>query len=536
MRPNERFKSLLTRGYLPKELPPPFNSKMLGASGDDLLADLLIIDKNKKFKSSYGRYNHPKNNISRRQLALLNPINYLYISDLISREWPAIHRRMTGLLCSSSPIVFSKTSERAIVKEQYTAFSDRMLQILAQSDRAIRTDISQFYGSIYTHSITWALHGKDTAKALWKSGKLKGDLGQRLDDLTRFAQDEQSVGIPIGPDTSRILSELIGVALDREITREHPSKYYVRFVDDVFLGFEWETPTLRPLSTAIGAFSQYELHLNEEKTEVVDSYGAEPEDFVAELLSYQLPTVAGEQKRGLDYYFGRVAWAAKSKPRKNYPSLAVIYLDNFDIRPTNRTNYVAYLLRTARSYPHSIENVVVALINRRNSGWSLPKQIIGEFCDTMIVYHCALRNSAEVAWCLYLCLILKIKISRSSVQSLSGYLDSVCALLALDLEEKGLTEIKLEKSLWRSVLTTNGFQSEHWLLAYEAPLKGWLKPLNWGYLTGKNMPANTLFSCQVSFYDSTRPILTALQRKQRNLESAIDRNRQFSSLLESYFW
>ncbi|MEQ9506639.1 MAG: RNA-directed DNA polymerase [Hyphomonas sp.] len=497
---------------------------------------MAIIDKNKKFKSAYGRYSHPKNNITRRQLAIVNPINFLYTSDLIAREWPTIRKSLAGSNSSSSPIAFSRLSERALVKERYTAFSDRMLQILAQSDRAIRTDISQFYGSIYTHSITWALHGKETAKALWRSGKLKGDLGQQLDDLVRYAQDEQSVGLPIGPDTSRILSEMIGVALDQEITKEHPARHYVRFVDDVFLGFEWETPTLRPLSTAIKAFSQYELHLNEEKTEVVDSYGAEPEDFIAELLAFQLPTSAAEQKRSLDYYFGRVGWAAKSKPRKNYPSLAVIYLDNFDIRVSNRNNYIAYLLRTARSYPHAIENTVISLINRRGDGWRLPLQTIGEFCNAMIVYHCALRNSSEVAWCLYLCLILKFRLSDAAGKAVSSLLDSVCALIALDLEHQGLTDSKLDKTLWRTVLNSNGFQSEHWLLAYEAPLKGWLKPPNWGYLKGKNMAAATLFGRGISFYDSGRPVLTASQRKARNLESAIDRNRQIAELLQAYFW
>ena len=47
-------------------------------------------------------------------------------------------------------------------------------------------------------------------------------------------QDGQTLGIPIGPDASRVISELIGVALDRSIQNSEPSLNGIRFIDDFF--------------------------------------------------------------------------------------------------------------------------------------------------------------------------------------------------------------------------------------------------------------------------------------------------------------
>jgi hypothetical protein len=94
-------------------------------------------------------------------------------------------------------------------------------------------DTSRYYTTIYTHSISWALHGKSVAKERRHDKSL---LGNQLDELVRATQDSQSVGIPIGPDTSLIISEIIGTAIDLEL-RERLSAANIkmqghRYLDD----------------------------------------------------------------------------------------------------------------------------------------------------------------------------------------------------------------------------------------------------------------------------------------------------------------
>jgi hypothetical protein len=78
----------------------------------------------------------------------------------------------------------------------------------------LATDLSQFYPSIYTHSIPWALHTKSVAKAKPNDYSL---LGNVLDLAMRNGQDKQTIGIPIGPDTSLVIAEAILSSVDVQL-------------------------------------------------------------------------------------------------------------------------------------------------------------------------------------------------------------------------------------------------------------------------------------------------------------------------------
>ena len=67
-----------------------------------------------------------------------------------------------------------------------------------------------FYHSLYTHSIPWALHGKDNAKA---NRQNPAPIANSIDTALRNTQDQQTLGIPVGPVTSDLLSELLGNGL-----------------------------------------------------------------------------------------------------------------------------------------------------------------------------------------------------------------------------------------------------------------------------------------------------------------------------------
>ena len=57
--------------------------------------------------------------------------------------------------------------------------------------------------------LPWALDGKSAVKAALASGHKKKDLGDRLDCWVRRSQSNQTIGIPIGPDTSFVLGDLV---------------------------------------------------------------------------------------------------------------------------------------------------------------------------------------------------------------------------------------------------------------------------------------------------------------------------------------
>ena len=62
-----------------------------------------------------------------------------------------------------------------------------------------------------------------------------------------------------------------------------------------------------------------------------------------------------------------------------------------------------------------------------------------------------------------------------------------------------------DKTPWEFYLNENGFASKMWLVAYEAPLKGWMTPSNYDYLKPGTL-AGEMYKRKISFYDKKRNV------------------------------
>jgi Leucine-rich repeat (LRR) protein len=125
----------------------------------------------------------------------------------------------------------------------------------------VHADISNFYPSIYTHAIAWAAGGKDTAKTNKKNDKWFNE----LDEATRRTQRNETMGIPIGPDSSALLAELVLSQVDAALKNYD----YVRSIDDYVCycaSSEVADAFLRDLSQALEV---YRLKLNPNKTKII---------------------------------------------------------------------------------------------------------------------------------------------------------------------------------------------------------------------------------------------------------------------------
>lgn len=83
------------------------------------------------------------------------------------------------------------------------------------------TDITNCYGSIYTHTIAWALMGKDLAKQ--KKGK-SGLLGNMIDTYMQGMQYGQTNGIPQGSVPFDFIAEIVLGYADSQVSEALASK------------------------------------------------------------------------------------------------------------------------------------------------------------------------------------------------------------------------------------------------------------------------------------------------------------------------
>ena len=154
---------------------------------------------------------------------------------------------------------------------------------------ALQTDIKGFYPSIYTHSISWALHTK--AKSQDNVG-FDALLGNRLDRVIQNSQTKQTKGIPIGPDTSFLAAELILTKLDRLLHKEVTTRFF-RYMDDYEFAFRSFNEAEQALSTFQELLAGFELSANEGKTRIIELPSPIQEPWPRELREFD---IAGPSK------------------------------------------------------------------------------------------------------------------------------------------------------------------------------------------------------------------------------------------------
>ncbi|PPS23174.1 hypothetical protein DJ52_00585 [Brachyspira murdochii] len=131
----------------------------------------------------------------------------------------------------------------------------------------LRVDISKFYHSIYTHSITWALIG-DIDKAF----NNRTHFGNKLDSLLEDANHCQTNGIPIGPIISDIIAEIILAGVDISVSNNKKVKQMdfvaIRFKDDYRFLFNTKEEAEYVLEVLEEELHKYNLWINKEKTNI----------------------------------------------------------------------------------------------------------------------------------------------------------------------------------------------------------------------------------------------------------------------------
>ena len=102
----------------------------------------------------------------------------------------------------------------------------------------IHLDISKFYNSIYAHAISWALITKKKSKELYRDEKKKKAFIKNGYDYECFEnhimqmQDKESFGVPIGPDTSYIIADILLSPIDKLLFSK--GFKFIRYIDDYY--------------------------------------------------------------------------------------------------------------------------------------------------------------------------------------------------------------------------------------------------------------------------------------------------------------
>lgn len=176
---------------------------------------------------NYRFLNNKDGKFAWRPLQLIHPAIYVSLVHKISKEenWNVIVSRMeefsrnSKIRCLSLPVESdNELSDRAnTVNNWWHSVEQSSIELALKYEYVLHTDISDCYGSIYTHSIAWALHTKETAK---NSRNDKNLIGNIIDCYIQDMSFGQTNGIPQGSVLMDFIAEIILGYADLELSQK----------------------------------------------------------------------------------------------------------------------------------------------------------------------------------------------------------------------------------------------------------------------------------------------------------------------------
>ncbi|GJD41971.1 RNA-directed DNA polymerase [Methylobacterium bullatum] len=485
MKPNktQRTKALLGLGYFPKELPPPFKTKGIATKSAKIEAKFTVMDalltnreRDRHPPSSHAsKFNMARRGHSRRMLQIVNPINQYYLCRFISVHWNKIFEAINESDYSITKAEIDVHGYRAVPLPPISSLAETRIKAYAPYSHILETDVSSFYHNIYTHSIPWALHGKAVAKIRRKRDDAIC-FGNEIDYLVRQCQDGQTIGLPVGPDTSRIISEVILASVDKEIRQNTAEKIKsgYRYIDDMFYCFEARSDAESALSIIRAGLRSYELGINPQKTAIKSASEYNEETWPHKVRQYRISGNSKRQTSDVISFFSSVLDIAISNPEESIVIYALKLTTRILIKEEAWPTYEAYLIRIARDYPNSYDLVSKLICTYAAIGYPISESV-RIFIENTIKNGFEHEYHYEISWALWLAISLKLKLSNSTSEKLSLIENSVCNVLTLYAHQINLIESDFSTSLWAQEMSTGNMFEENWLLRFECAAAGWLQ-------------------------------------------------------------
>ncbi|ALG67711.1 RNA-directed DNA polymerase [Beggiatoa leptomitoformis] len=285
----ELLEGLVGYGLFHESIPPILTSKPFYDFCQNLNNEAFFETiKERKFI----QYESMRNISIPRVLAIPHPMAYWNLCNVLSQSWEEIKERFKEKT-ENNPFKISRIhirklkNEDRLFKMSYKNFqvdSSPEFDLSIGKKYLVKADISNCFPSFYTHSIPWALVGKDIAKQNKNSNNLYYN---KIDKFARNLKDAETHGILIGPDASNILSEIILTSIDNIMTSD--GFYYIRNIDDyAFYAQSYEEAEKFLLSLA-ATLKEFSLSLNYKKTEILPLPLASNEHWITRLNSLILP-------------------------------------------------------------------------------------------------------------------------------------------------------------------------------------------------------------------------------------------------------
>lgn len=424
-------KWLLEEGYFPEQyvMPPCFEVGKF-----DLLTNPYFEIDNSgsqpKFepeKSELLNVSFPKTQLTDRTFGIIAPKIYHDIVWYLINDWELIQkslfRRQNKIYSYSFPIPVSNKSEGHLGNLRAGRMIYEFLE-MAENDLVaeaynykyiLKTDIKNFYPSIYTHSIAWAIHTKEEIRKKGNRSDFNNFVGLVLDKLFQYSNDGCTNGIAIGPAISDLISELILVAVDTECSKIIDAQGIdflgVRFKDDYRFLCQTKEEANQIIKVLQKQLALYNLTLNEGKSKIDELPEGLFREWTADYQQYSL-----RYKRKVSYKRFESSIRGTLKVDQKYEGTGVVdrflselYTKDFDLKfdfkEKDLLKTISLLLmlkeRRNKSFPQILGIIEQIILNNRKKVRTIStiSSVIENLLNDKLKYP--EDNQYDIIWLVY---------------------------------------------------------------------------------------------------------------------------------------
>jgi hypothetical protein len=239
---------LKPESYCRLKLPEYFDFGRILRDVKKCLAGKVLASPDKKARRcedvNHTIYSNKDGRYAWRPFELIHPVIYVDLANRITEptNWARIQSRFSEfaqdpeIRCLSIPreSVTRRKDQGAQIRHWWQGIEQASIELALDFNYVFHADISNCYGSVYTHSIAWATYGKQTAKTTRNDKSLIGNV---IDNRIQDMRHGQTNGIPQGSVLLDLIAELVlgyaDLKLSERLRAAHITGFQIlRYRDD----------------------------------------------------------------------------------------------------------------------------------------------------------------------------------------------------------------------------------------------------------------------------------------------------------------
>jgi hypothetical protein len=457
---------LVRYGLFPENLPSIFTTRAIWPQLPPVTASYAVTT---KAVGELCTYDASKRGGQRRIFGIRHP---LFIRDqgiFFERHWTEIEHCFEAATGSTSHPIIDPDGPRHIRITPHSELPRIRLTRLSRFAFCLVADVSRCFYSIYSHSIPWAIHGKTASKSD-TDPRSATVFGNRLDYTVRQAQSRQTMGVPVGPDSSKIIAEIVMSAVDKRFIELSgtTSPTYVRHVDDYWIGGRTHDECERHLTHLRLALNDFSLDINELKTRIIST------KFVfGETWPSQIERAISENLKASDDgadpvpTLGMIVERAVESNDDGIIKNAIRVIDRKRLWSEDWDLLEHFLAQCAVQFPHSFDYVARVIAWRIRVRSEVNRELWLDIARSTAIRDGSLGRDSEVCWSIWLLRELGSRLPKSITDVIAEHASPLVLAFLVHFTKHRLANDRQLVDKLRNRVDGDPFAGPYWPLTLE---------------------------------------------------------------------